>query len=366
MEGDKSLLVASELKAFAQYTEVPRYLKPGYSFTHDGKNSMLTQFFEVEKFPETIKSPEFSIESIKSKLFSYLNHAVKKMIDANGNLGALLSGGIDSSIICGLTLQHVSELDVYTVAVEGSQDLEYAREFAKKYKENLNHHYFMLDIDEMLKIVPGVIYSLETFDAALIRSAIPMYYLSSKLEGAIDLLLTGEGGDELFGGYSYLQEMNDEQIREEMIELLRLEHALGLQRVDRIPYSFGIEARAPFFDIKMVKLAFQIPLEMKLKKVEGKLMEKWILRETFQSLLPKTITWRRKAKFSKGVGSQFMMRNHINELISDEEFKEQREIFPEIFVKSKEELYYWHIFEDHFNPHQDFVEALPRTSTFIK
>jgi len=364
LKTDDYLIATSELKAFINIEESPRYLKPGTVFIYNGEDSNIQEFHNFELPLKKIPDDWNQLSEIGKKLFKLLDSAVKRSIDIPGKIGSLLSGGIDSSVICALLTKHLPKVDVFTVAVEGSEDLKYAKLFAKEYKDKINHKFFIMEKEEMIEIIPDVIYHLETFDAALIRSAIPMYYISSKLKGKVDVLLTGEGGDELFGGYHYLKKLSEKGYRKELIDLLSVEHALGLQRVDRIPYAFGIEARAPWFDLQVSKLAFQIPLRVKLRKINEELIEKWIIRETFKDFLPKEIAWREKAKFSKGVGSQFMMRDHFNEVISENEFENEKEIIKNVELKSREELYYWRIFKEQFNPTKNFIKNLPRTENF--
>ncbi|MBD3353442.1 MAG: hypothetical protein GF364_18310 [Candidatus Lokiarchaeota archaeon] len=153
-------------------------------------------------------------------------------------------------------------------------------------------------------------------------------------------------------------------MNEELIDLLKVEHATGLQRVDRIPYAFGFEARAPWFDYDIVKFSFKVPQKYKIFRDKNKFIEKYIIRETFKDILPESILLRDKAKFSKGVGSQFYLRNYFNKKISDQEFKEKQEIIPGIFVKNKEELYYWNLFSKKFAPSDEYVKHIPRTAVF--
>ncbi|MFO8017777.1 MAG: asparagine synthase-related protein [Promethearchaeia archaeon] len=358
------LIIASELKAFINDENQPRYLQPGVVHIFDGEDSSIKKFHSFEQSLNKCLYERDKLSNIRKSLFNRLERAVQRAINTPGKVGSLLSGGIDSSVICALLTKHLREVNVFTVAAQGSKDLQFAKLFAEEYNDQLNHKFFIMEKEEMIEIIPDVIYHLESFDAALIRSAIPMYYISSKLEGKVDVLLTGEGGDELFGGYHYLKELSEKELQAELKQLLDIEHALGLQRVDRIPYAFGIEARAPWFDLQLSKLAFQIPMGMKLRNQEGKIMEKWIIRHTFKDILPREIAWREKAKFSKGVGSQFMMRDHFDDLISNEEFEREKEIYKNIKVRSKEELYYWRVFREIFNPTREFIKNLPRTENF--
>ncbi len=365
IENDDAVIIASELKALKHLHGNPVILPPGSVFKHDGKHSTIKRYFHAERLQGTMERGKNDANEFKTRLFRLLRDAVKRTIDTDCKTCALLSGGIDSTIICALATIFVPEMDAYTVAYEGSEDLEFAKLFADQHKHDINHHVFMIDLESMIKIIPKVIYALETFDAALIRSAIPMYHALSNVKPGTDIILTGEGGDELFGGYSYLKELDDAAFKEELVNLLKVEHATGLQRVDRVPYAFGIEARAPWFDMDIVKLAFEVPAGMKIRNVEGRKVEKWIVREAFKHVIPPRIASRPKAKFSKGVGSQFIMRDYLNERISDDEFETEREIFPGVLAKSKEELYYWRIFQDEFGVPETFVRTLPRTKFFI-
>lgn len=365
IDTSKYLAISSELKALTQFPESPAYLQPGEIFNFDGFASKYEKFASVDELNQLPLKTEADIVEIKTKLWQLVHQAVKNAIKIRGKISSLLSGGIDSTIIAAVAMQYVPNLDVYTVAVENSQDLKYAKMFAEINREKVNHHIYEFNLDDMLKILPKVIYHLETFDAALIRSAIPMYYLASKIDPSTSVLLTGEGGDELFGGYEYLKDLDENALKKELNDMLLIEHATGLQRVDRIPYAFGIEARAPWFDYPIVKYSFQIPSSMKLKKDGDNIMEKWIIRETFKNDLPEELVWRKKAKFSQGVGSEFLMRDYINGKISDAEFSTESEIVPKIYVKSKEELFYWRIFKDFFNPKEKFIQELPRTSNFV-
>ena len=365
LENDKELVISSELKALNAFSGKPKILQPGQVFSYADGNIKYDRFFNIEHLAKKKIESSHDVQFYKRKLFNLLKKAVEKSIDANHEVAALLSGGIDSTIICALATIFITELDVYTVAYEGSEDLKYAKLFADRHKYDVNHHVYEIKLDDMLSLLPDVIYHLETFDAALIRSAIPMYFISSKVKDGTDILLTGEGGDELFGGYSYLSEMKPKDLKDEFIEMLKIEHATGLQRVDRIPYGHEIEARAPWFDLDLVKFSFEIPMGYKIKKVKDDFVEKWIERETFRHIIPHEIADRKKAKFSKGVGSQFILRDHFANLISDEEFQAEQEVIPNVKVKSKEELHYWRIFEDLFNPNEDFVRQLPRTAEFI-
>ena len=353
------LLITSELKICSEYQGFPIDLEPGNIFIYKNHQATFKRYHKFSAFAD-------DLTRMKQKLYTTLESAVKSSINTKGKVSALLSGGIDSVVICALAQKSIPNLDVYTIATESSPDLEHAKKTIEMYPK-INHHIIKITIKDMLPIVEEVIHYLETFDAALIRSAIPMFFLCSKIGENTDVLLTGEGGDELFGGYEYLKDLSTEQFNQELKEMLKIEHATGLQRVDRIPYSFGIEARAPWFNKELVELSFDLPSNVKLHKEEkGKIFEKWIIRETFKDIIPESVYKRKKAKFSKGVGTQFFLRDHFNRVISDKDFNDEKEIFSGVFLKNKEELHYWRIFDNLFSPSEEFVKNLPRTSVFIE
>src|SRR6056297_3554468 len=296
------LVLSSELKALNNIKGTPSLLEPGtyIKFFHDDRTpkSTKTKYMDVDDLKKgKSKNPqEKEIAQVKSRLFELLDNAVFQIMEESENVCSLLSGGIDSTVICSLAQKYKPNLTTYTVAADNSSDLEYAKSFSKKYP-SVNHKIYSISFDDLQEIITEVIYSLETFDAALIRSAIPMYYICSKVKEDMDIILTGEGADELFGGYHYLKDLDEGKVKEELIDMLHIEHALGLQRVDRIPYSFGLEAKAPWFNLSLVKYAFEVPMEYKIRNVGGREVEKWIIHETFKNIIPEKVYLRKKAKF---------------------------------------------------------------------
>jgi asparagine synthase (glutamine-hydrolysing) len=332
-----------------------------YNFKND--TLLEEKYFKHEKYLEVPTLDRVNIFRIKKRLYKLVDRAVKNSIKVPCKVGALLSGGIDSSVICALAQKSIPDLDLYSVVTENSSDLPHAINFAEMYP-NTNHHIYHVNLHDLMNIIPEVIYHLETFDAALIRSALPMYYISSKVKDETGILLTGEGGDELFGGYDYLKDLPPQKLKKEFVNMLKIEHATGLQRVDRIPYAFTLEARAPWFDQSIIDFAFSIPINIKFHQLNNNITEKWIIRETFKEIIPESIYKRKKQKFSQGVGSQFLLRDYYNREISDEDFNSNKEIFPGIFVKNKEELYYWRVFNSIFQPTKDFISKIPRTEVW--
>lgn len=275
----------------------------------------------------------------------------KRMIaDEEVPVGVSLSGGLDSSIIAALAHEVKSDLDTFAVGTTGGTDVPASQRVADHL--GTRHHIYQYDFQEMLDSLPEVIYHLESFDAPLVRSAIPNYFLARLASDHVKVMLTGEGADELFAGYEYLSHYQDAEDLE--IELRRITnnlHNINLQRTDRMSMAHSIEGRVPFLDTEMIDLAFNAPSEWKLHRQEQP--EKALLRNSFTELLPKEIIKRKKAKFSDGAGSMEFLAHHAEEVISDEEYMQFQEENPDDLVRSKEELFYYYIFREQYGEHLD-------------
>ncbi|MHA1697780.1 MAG: asparagine synthase-related protein [Promethearchaeota archaeon] len=353
---------SSELKALADLGADIIPVSPGTIISSKGQTS---SYYNYSELPYKPKFDESNINQMATTLRTLVEEAVVNNLSPNRTISALLSGGLDSTIVTSIAKRHIPDLHVYSVGLDKSEDIKYARKFTQKNK--LRHTVLTVTLEDMLKVLPKVIYALETFDAALIRSAVPMYLVSKviKAEENPDLLLTGEGGDELFGGYKYLVgKMDSQDFIKEQLALLEVEYKTGLQRVEQIPSQFSIDACAPLFDKKIVEFSFRIPPNMKIRRVGGKIIKKWILRKAFENSLPKEIVWRPKQKFSEGAGTQFLLRDYFEDLIPDREFATERHLSPEITLRSKEELYYWRIFNKHFHPTRVTLSEIGLTSVF--
>jgi asparagine synthase (glutamine-hydrolysing) len=361
-ETDNIFAFASEIKALTFINENIFSVPPNYLVSSTGVNK---KYYEYPGYRRNSKITEEQINYFCEELNNLIKIAVRDNVKAGEKISSLLSGGLDSSIITYIAKDFIKDLPVYTIGVKHSKDIYYAKELARFY--NLNHTTIEITLEDMLKILPDVIYALESFDAALIRSSVPMFiatkYIKEKHDS--DTLLTGEGGDELFGGYEYLKNsISNEFLNKQLFELLNIEHKTGLQRVDRIPYFFSIEGRAPLFDKRIIEFSLKIPAYLKIFHNNGDKIEKWILRKAFEKELPPQIIWRKKQKFSDGAGCQFMMKDYFNSIISDEEFNTERYINQFITLRSKEELYYWRIFKSKFNLSYESISDLGFTKNY--
>jgi asparagine synthase (glutamine-hydrolysing) len=339
--------VSSELKALVPLNEDIIQLTPGYVISSSRRER---KFFQ---FPNFVKDYSISVKlvnKLKKKLNKLIRKAISNNIQNGEKVGLILRGGIDSVIIAHIAKDLVPNLKVYIVGTEGSKDLLFAKQFVKNY--NLNHFIVKITRNDILEVIPEIIYALETYDTTLIHKAIPIFILSQyiKKNSDINVLLISEGGDELFGGYEYLADLKKKNsLNQELLSLINMEYKTGLQRVDRIPYHFSIEARAPLFDRKLVEFSLSIPPELKIFKNKYGKVYKWILRKAFEDEIPEEFIWRRWQRLSNRVGTQFLSRDYFEDKISNEEIENQKQITSSIRIRSKEELYYWKIFKSKFN-----------------
>jgi len=287
-----------------------------------------------------------------------LKKAVIKRMISDVPVGVFLSGGLDSSIIASIMKEHTDNLYTFATGMKNSPDLLAARKVADYL--GTKHYEYIYDEAEMLKALPEVIYHLESFDAPLVRSSIPCYFVSKLASDYVKVILTGEGADELFSGYHYLKSFDVDNINRELYRITANLHNSNLQRTDRMTMAHSIEGRVPFLDPNFIKIAFDIP--PKLKTPNEKNIGKILLRKAFEGYLPDEIIRRKKAKFSVGAGSSNIIRNYIDDKISGEELLNEK-ISGQTKIRTKEELYYFRI----FNNYLSFIEparVLGRTKDY--
>jgi len=310
-------IFASELKCLQGYSGI-REFPPGHTFTPE------TGFVRYYDLPAA-DPLSLSLDEAFERVRQLLHAAVEKRLVADVPVGVFLSGGLDSSIIAAIMKRYHDELHSFAVGMEGSEDLAAARIVADHL--GTTHHEFVYTRDDMLGVLPDVIYHLESFDAPLVRSSIPGYFVSRLARKHVKVILTGEGSDELFSGYHYLKQIKEQDVLfKELVRITSQLHNTNLQRTDRMTMAHSIEARVPFLDPEVIDFAFRLP--MNIRQAHEDRMEKWFLRKAFESYLPESIAWRVKQKFSEGAGSMNVIEEVANDLISDKDFEREKNQAP--------------------------------------
>ena len=334
---DGGLWFASELKALtpvcANIEEVP----PGFAYT----GGALQRWFE----PPWREPPDQSTMVDPSVIRKRLESAVAKRLMSDVPVGVFLSGGLDSSIIAALVRRHVDELHSFSVGLEGSPDILAARAVAEHL--GTRHHEYVYTSGEAIGMLEIAISHLESYDPALLRSAVPCYFVSKIASDYVKVVLTGEGSDEAFAGYLYFGSVNDPaSLHRECVRLLTSLHNMNLQRVDRMTMAHSIEGRVPFLDIDFLDAVMAIDPGEKLHRPDRP--EKWLLRDTVTDLLPEPILWRTKQEFAQGCGSEWTLREHCEEVVGDDDMATAAQRFPIDTPLTKEAFHYRRIFENIF------------------
>jgi len=335
---DGALCFASEVKAMLEVTRKVHELPPGYR--NDG--NCLEPYFHLQKQPPLDEPPEHIAKELRQRL----SRSVAKRISGN-EVGSWLSGGLDSSTMAALARPHVRTLHTFAAGLSGAPDLEYAHEVADFIKSE--HHEVIVSFDEMLAVLPEVIYHLESFDALLVRSSITNYLVAKLASDYVSDVFSGEGGDELFAGYEYLKSLDAATLPDELLDITNRLHNTALQRVDRSASAHGTVAHVGFLDPGVVDYAVRIPVEYKLHNG----VEKWILRRAMDGALPERVLNRTKAKFWEGAGVSELIALYADEHITNDEFNRERTLPNGWVLNSKEELMYYRIFHEHFGDFDD-------------
>ncbi len=360
--------VASELKALEGVCNKIQEFPPGhYLFSKEGNEPK--RWYERDWMEyDAVKDNTSEIATLRSAL----EQAVHRQLMSDVPYGVLLSGGLDSSIIAAVTKKFAAkriesedtqaawypQLHSFAVGLEGSPDLAAARKAAEHIGSI--HHEIHFTIQEGLDAVADVIYHLETYDVTTIRAATPMYLLGRVIKSmGIKMVLSGEGSDELFGGYLYFHKAPDaKSFHEETVRKLGKLHLYDCLRANKALAAWGVEGRVPFLDKEFMDVAMRLNPKDKMAK-DGK-MEKWILRKVFEDYLPESIAWRQKEQFSDGVGYSWIdtLKAIANERVSDEELANAKFRFPIHPPLSKEEYRYRSIFSGFF-PSDSAASCVP-------
>lgn len=337
-EDDGTLMFASEAKALLPYADEVSEMLPGYTLTKNG----LVQHFKL-----TVQKP-MADESqiIAANLKSILGNAIQQHINSD-TMGVWLSGGLNSSAIAALAKPHVANLHTFTAGLHNGPDLHYAKVVADHIGSI--HHEVIITPESMLKILPDVIYQLETFDVMTVRAGI--INLSVAFEASLHVtdVFSGEGANELLGGYDYLKFLPQDQLDNELVDLVSHLHNTSFQRVDRSASAFGTTAHNVFADSEVFGFALKIPQELKLKNNTAK----WILREAMGGLLPESILTRETNSLWEGAGIGTLLSDYAATHVSDADFDREKELPNGWQLKTKEALMYYRIFRQHFGEHKN-------------
>ena len=349
--------VASELKALEGVCSKIELFPPGhYMSSRDGEfvkwyNREWTEY-------DAVKENETSIAEVKQAL----EDAVHRQLMSDVPYGVLLSGGLDSSVTSAIAKKYAQkrvesddtseawypQLHSFSVGLEGSPDLAAAQKVAD-YIGTI-HHEIKFTIQEGLDAIKDVIYNIETYDITTIRSSTPMYLMARVIKSmGIKMVLSGEGADEIFGGYLYFHKApNAQEFHEETVRKLDKLHMYDCLRANKSLMAWGIEGRVPFLDKEFMDVAMRLNPQDKM--INGERMEKWIIRKAFEDMLPESVAWRQKEQFSDGVGYSWIdtLKEVVDTEVSDEQLANAKFRFPIQTPQNKEEFYYRSIFEDHF------------------
>ncbi|GBL03451.1 asparagine synthase B [Glaciecola sp. KUL10] len=361
--------VASEMKALVPVCKTVQEFPPGhYLHSSDGK---LVKYYERDWMSyDAVKDNETSLEDLKEAF----EKAVKSHLMSDVPYAVLLSGGLDSSLVSAVAAQYVAKrvededqsdawwprLHSFAVGLEGAPDLLAAKKVADMI--GTVHHEIHFTIQEGLDAIRDVIYHLETFDTTTIRAATPMYLMTRKIKAmGIKMVLSGEGSDEIFGGYLYFHKApNAKELHEETVRKLDRLHMFDCARANKATSAWGVEARVPFLDKNFMDVAMRLNPQDKMC-VDGR-MEKWILRKAFddETYLPAEVLWRQKEQFGDGVGYSWIdsIRDYVDANVTDQQLANAEFRFPVNTPDTKEGYFYRTIFEDYF-PQESAAKCVP-------
>jgi len=349
--------VASELKAVEGICSRIEVFPPGH-YWHSNDSQPSRWYTRDWMEYETVKHNTTDI----NKLHDSLAGAVHRQLMSDVPYGVLLSGGLDSSVTSALAKLYSEKriesgdtqdawwpkLHSFAIGLEGSPDLVAAQKVAK-YIDTI-HHEIKFTIQEGLDAIKDVIYHLETYDITTIRASTPMYLMARAIKAmGIKMVLSGEGADEIFGGYLYFHKApNPEEFHKETVRKLNKLYEYDCLRANKSLAAWGIEGRVPFLDKDFLDVAMR--LNPKDKMITPDKMEKWVLRKAFEKYLPESVVWRQKEQFSDGVGYSWIdnLKELVSLAVSDNQMENAHYRFPIHTPQNKEEYHYRTIFENHF------------------
>ena len=344
---DSTLYLASELKGILQVTKDVYEFPNGHYMDRSGR---LTKFAELPQSPP--KLWDSSVEIMAGDIRGIIERSFNSRIDFSVPTGGLLSGGMDSSVINYIGSKaykkkfgQSARLKTFALGVGESSDIHSARIIASHLDSE--HHELIVDPKQILDALPEVIYYLESFDPSLVRSSVSNYLISRYArEQGIQVLLSGEGGDEVFCGYKYLGHCPTEELFAKQMECAGFLHNNASLRLDRMNMCNSVRVVAPLISGELLQYSMAIPPQYKQKPEGNQKIEKWIFRKAYESLLPESVVWRSKQEFSQGSGSADVLPAYFEEQVSDHELAEAQAKHP--LIRSKEELHYFRLFTECF------------------
>ncbi len=364
---DGKLYIASELKALEGFCDSYEPFLPGHYF-YSKEGEMKRWYTRDWMEYDAVKNNN----AYSSDVHDSLEDAVQRQLMSDVPYGVLLSGGLDSSVISAVAKKYAAkrvetdgkseawwpQLHSFAVGLKDAPDLSKAKEVADHI--GTIHHEINYTVQEGLDAIRDVIYFIETYDVTTVRASTPMYLLARVIKSmGIKMVLSGEGADEIFGGYLYFHKApNAKAFHEETVRKISKLHLYDCLRANKSLSAWGVEGRVPFLDKEFLDIAMRLNPEAKM--APGKTIEKKILREAFADMLPPSVAWRQKEQFSDGVGYNWIdsLKALTSERVSDEDMTHAAERFPINPPMNKEEYYYRSIFEEYF-PSESAAKCVP-------
>lgn len=361
---------ASELKALEGFCDAYEPFLPGHYYS--SREGKMTRWYRRDWMEYGTVSYTLNHTETCNRIKESLEAAVRRQLMSDVPYGVLLSGGLDSSVISAVAKKYASrriesngkqeawwpQLHSFAIGLKGAPDLAKAREVADFI--GTVHHEINYTIQEGLDALRDVIYFIETYDVTTVRASTPMYLLARVIKSmGIKMVLSGEGADEVFGGYLYFHKAPDaKSFHEETVRKLSKLYLYDCLRANKSLSAWGVEGRVPFLDKEFLDVAMRI--DAKEKMCPGKTIEKKVVREAFADILPESVAWRQKEQFSDGVGYSWIdtLKAITAEAVSDEEMAHAAERFPINPPRNKEEYYYRSIFAEHF-PSDSAARSVP-------
>ena len=363
-----NFFVASELKALCHTCNRVEIFPPGHFLdSADGEIKSYCQR-DWQDF-QSVKENESDLNELRAGLEA----SVKSHLMCDVPYGVLLSGGLDSSVISAIANKFAHRrvedneksaawwprLHSFAIGLEGSPDLAAAQKVADRI--GTVHHSLKFTIQQGLDALSDVVYHLETYDVTSIRASTPMYLMARKIKAmGIKMVLSGEGADEIFGGYLYFHKApNAQEFHEETVRKLKALHLYDCNRANKAMAAWGVETRVPFLDKDFLNIAMR--LNPKDKMCTNGRIEKHILRECFEHYLPESVAWRQKEQFSDGVGYSWIdtLKQTAEEQISDQQIENAQFKFPVNTPDTKEAYMYRELFEEHFGRNESVLRTVP-------